>query len=94
MQAYSPKYLSCSYKLQSSNNKENSHSNANTADSNFLLENLFNKLHYFSSSSQSFLKSAEKMSKHISKEPLADRTIKDYVNQKRVMENSLDVLVY
>lgn len=93
MSRYSPQYLSSSYKSSaiSKENKENAHDSAN---SHALLENLFSKLHYFSSSSKNFLRSAEKLSKHIVKEePLAERSLKNYENEKRSMENSLDLLV-
>jgi len=83
--------------ISSKSNKENSNlqENLNITTENpvNLLENLFKKLNYFSDSSKNFLKSADKLSKHLVKEPLAERNMKDYEQEKRRMENSLDLIV-
>lgn len=101
----SPKYLSSSFKLNpnlhkhtntSISNKENTHYHENIVPSEnpeILLENLFKRLNYFSNSSKNFLKSAEKLSKHVIKEPIAEKNLQNYANERRKMENSLDIIV-
>ena len=104
-----PKYLSSSYRfkfdsqnnahkhtISSISNKENSNLQENlniTENPDNLLENLFKKLNYFSNSSKNFMKSADKLSKHVVKVPLAERNMKDYEQEKRKMENSLNLIV-
>ena len=89
--------LTHTHTISSISNKENTYfqENIENNDQNQsgLLENLFKKLNYFSNSSQNFLKSAEKLSKHLIKEPIAERNFKNYELEKRKMENSLDVIV-
>jgi len=86
--------LSHKHAFSSVSNKENAAFRENVAEKpEFLLDNLFKKLNYFSNSSASFLKSAEKLSKHVIKEPIGERKFKDYTSEKRKMENSLEIIV-
>ena len=91
-----PKYLSSSFQphKHTLSNKENSAFRENLSPQpEALLDNLFKKLNYFSNSSASFLKSAEKLSRHVVREPTVEKKLKDYENEKRKMENSLEVIV-
>ena len=93
-----PKYLSSSFQpphKHTLSNKENSalRENLSPQQPEALLDNLFKKLNYFSNSSASFLKSAEKLSRHVVREPVVEKKLRDYESEKRRMENSLEVIV-